>query len=131
MGWVKCMKKNGYTGVELLIVIIVLGVVTFGILATTSSSFKDNTEDLYSETKYLIENQAELYGESDGVIAELQEKGNKVISVNDLVVSGYYVADDKSGNVIDPRNNKSTLNNLKIKLSYVDGVVTASIIEEA
>ena len=125
------MKKNGYTGVELLIVIIVLGVVTFGILATTSSSFKDNTEDLYEETKYLIENQAELYGESAGVITELQEKGNKVISVNDLVLSGYYVADDKSFNVIDPRNNKSTLNNLKVKLSYVDGVVTANVIEEA
>ncbi len=122
------MKRNGYTGLELLIVIIVLGVITFIVLGTTASSFKDNTQDLYKETLYLIENQAELYGDT---LDDLKEEGNKVISVNDLVVAGYYVADDNKGNVKDPRNENARLNNLKIKLTYIDGVVKAEILEEA
>lgn len=122
------MKRNGYTGLELLIVVIILGVITFIVLGTTASSFKDNTQDLYKETLYLIENQAELYGNT---LDDLKTEGNKVISVNDLVVSGYYIADDEKGNVKDPRNENARLNNLKIKLTYVDGVVKAEILEEA
>lgn len=122
------MKRNGYTGLELLIVIIVLGVITFVVLATTSSSFKDNTQDLYKESLYLIENQAELYG---ATLDDLKSEGSKVISVNELVVAGYYVADDSKGNVKDPRNENARLNNLKIKLTYIDGAVKAEILEEA
>ena len=45
--------------------------------------------------------------------------------------NGYYVADDKEGNVTDPRNSKSNLNGLKIKLSYQDdGTIEAEVIEE-
>ena len=124
----KHMEKNGYTTKELLVVIIVLGLFTIGILSSTSYAYKDRSEDYYKETVNLIEKQAVLYGKT---LTSLKEEGNLVITLNDLVENGYYVADDKEGNVTDPRNSKSNLNGLKIKLSYQDdGTIEAEVIEE-
>ena len=100
------MEKNGYTTKELLVVIIVLGLFTIGILSSTSYAYKDRSEDYYKETVNLIEKQAVLYGKT---LTSLKEEGNLVITLNDLVENGYYVADDKEGNVTDPRNSKSNL----------------------
>lgn len=122
------MKKNGYTTKELLIVIIVLGIFTIGILSSTSYAYKDRSTDYFNEKVNLIEKQASLYG---ATLTSLKEEGNLVITLDDLIENGYYVADDKDGNVVDPRNSKSTLNGLKIKLSYQDdGSVSAKVIEE-
>jgi competence protein ComGC len=122
------MKKNGYTTKELLVVIIVLGVFTLGILGTTSNAYKDHSEEYYEQTINIIEKQAELYGES---LTNLKEEGSLVITLSDLVSKGYFVADDSYGNVNDPRNSKNTLNGLKIKLTYEkDGVISAKVIEE-
>lgn len=122
------MKKNGYTTKELLVVIIVLGIFTIGILSSTSYAYKDKSEDYYNEKVSLIEKQASLYG---ATLSSLKEEGNLVITLNDLIENGYYVADDKDGNVVDPRNSKSNLNGLKIKLAYQDnGSIKAEVIEE-
>ena len=121
------MKKNGYTGVELLVVIIVLGVVTLGVLASTSHSFKDYSDEYYEEKVHLIEKQAELYGET---LNNLKAEGNLVITLDDMVKAEYFAADDSNGNVVDPRNHKATLNGLKVKLTYVEGKVKSTVIEE-
>ena len=122
------MKKNGYTTKELLVVIIVLGVFTLGILGTTSNAYKDHSEEYYEQTINIIEKQAEFYGKS---LTNLKEEGSLVITLSDLVSKGYFVADDSDGNVNDPRNSKNTLNGLKIKLTYEkDGVISAKVIEE-
>ena len=55
------MEKNGYTTKELLVVIIVLGLFTIGILSSTSYAYKDRSEDFFSiwecyrENNYLYE----------------------------------------------------------------------------
>ncbi|HIS18234.1 MAG TPA: prepilin-type N-terminal cleavage/methylation domain-containing protein [Candidatus Coprovivens excrementavium] len=122
------MKKNGYTALEMLIVIIVLGVFTIGILSTTSYAFKDKSESYYNETVHLIERQAALYGET---LNNLKTEGNLIITLSDLIEKGYYIADDDAGNVIDPRNSNATLNGLKIKLTYEeDSTITAVVIED-
>ena len=120
------MERNGFTK-ELLIVIVVLGVFTITMLSTTSYAYKDNSEDYYEQVVNVIERQAELYGNT---LDTLKSDGNFVITVEDLITNGYYVADDEEGNVIDPRNSKHSLNGLKIKLSYANGKVKASVIEE-
>lgn len=122
------MKKNGYTALEMLVVIIVLGVFTIGILSVTSYAYKDRSVGYYEEIEHLIERQAKLYGKT---LNNLKEEGNLVITLNDLVNEGYYVADDENGNVVDPRNSKSTLNGLKIKLTYEsNGNISAKVIED-
>ena len=122
------MKKNGYTVAEMLIVIIVLGIFTLGIIGATSYAYKDRTDDYYEEKVLLIEKQAELYGKT---LNNLKEEGNLVVTVKDLVDNGYYVADNSDGDVVDPRNSKATLNGLKIKLTYnEDDTIKAEVIEE-
>ena len=96
------MKRNGYTALEMLVV--------------------------YNEIVHLIERQAAIYGKT---LNNLEEEGNLIITLNDLIEKGYYVADDSEGNVIDPRNSNATLNGLKIKMAYLEnGNVTAEVIEE-
>lgn len=122
------MKKNGYTALEMLVVIVVLGVFTIAMLSVTSYAYKDRSTGYYEETVHLIEKQAELYGDT---LKSLKYEGNLVITLDDLVGAGYYVADDTEGNVVDPRNSKATLNGLKIKLTYDSkGKIEASVIEE-
>lgn len=122
------MKKNGYTALEMLVVIVVLGVFTIGILSATSYAYQDRSGVYYKEIEHLIEKQAVIYAET---LNNLKDEGNLVITLNDLVSSGYYVADDSDGNVIDPRNSKATLNGLKIKLTYeAEGKIVAKVIED-
>ena len=122
------MKKNGYTVKEMLVVIIVLGVFTLGIIGFTSNAYKDQTKDYYEEKVLLIEKEAAIYG---ATLNNLKEEGNLIITVKDLVDNGYYVADNSKGDVIDPRNSKATLNGTKIKLTYnEDGTIKAKVIEE-
>ena len=120
------MERSLFTK-ELLIVIIVLGVFTVTMLSTTSYAYKDNSEDYYEQVVNVIEKQAVLYGNTLDV---LKKEGNFVITVEDLVSNGYYVADDSEGRVVDPRNSKHDLNGLKIKLTYENGKVKAEAIEE-
>ena len=125
---VMVMKKNGYTITEMLVVIIVLGIFTIGLIGFTSYAYKDKSSDYYEEKVLLIEKQAAIYG---ATLNNLKEEGNLIITVKDLVDNGYYVADKENGDVIDPRNSKATLNGLKIKLTYnEDGTIKADVIEE-
>lgn len=121
------MKKNGYTIPELLIVIGVLGLVVIITLATTSYAFKDHSKEYYETKMNGIERMAVLYGENSET---LKEEKNMVITVNDLVKEGY-LHGDSDGKIADPRNSKSSLNGVKIKISINDqGKVEATVIEE-
>lgn len=121
------MKKNGYTTIELLSIIGVLGIFTIIILASTSYAYKDRSSIYFNQIVEVAERQAELYGNT---LSNLKEEGSLVITLGDLVEKGYYVADDTEGNVNDPRNSKDTLNGLKIKLVYKeDGTIIAKVIE--
>lgn len=122
------MKKNGYSIPELLILVVILGVITLGVVTATSNAFKDNTEDLYNDKIKLITHQAELYGKT---LSNLETEGSLIITLDDLINNGYYVTDDDSKIVTDPRNSKASLNGLKIKLVYNSSDdIKASIIEE-
>ena len=120
------MENNRFTK-EFLVVVLVLGLFTIIMLSTTSYAYKDSSDDYYEQVVNVIEKQAILYGET---IDSLKNDGNFVITVEDLVSNGYYVADDSDGNVVDPRNSKNNLNGLKIKLTYSNGKIKADVIEE-
>ena len=49
------MNNKGYTGKELLIVIMVMGVLTIGIIGFTSNAYKDKTGDYYNELVHSME----------------------------------------------------------------------------
>ena len=120
------MNNRGYTGKELLIVIMVMGVLTMGIIGLTSNAYKDKTDDYYDELVHSMEKQAALYGNT---LDSLKEEGHLMITLDDVIDGGYFVA-DSDGNVVDPRNKNSNLNSTKIKLTYKNDKVTAEVIEE-
>lgn len=120
------MNNKGYTGKELLIVIMIMGVLTIGIIGFTSNAYKDKTGDYYNELVHSMEKQAALYGNT---LDSLKEEGNLMITLDDVIKAGYFVADSE-GNVVDPRNDKSNLNSTRIKLTYKDDKVTAEVIDE-
>lgn len=122
------MKKNGYAIPELLILIVALGLVVIGVVTMTSNAFKDNSEELYNDKVYLIEHQAVEYGKT---LNNLAQEGSLIITLDDLINNGYYITDDDSNNVVDPRNSKASLNGLKIKLVYNgENDIKATVLKE-
>ena len=109
------VNKRGYTVIELIIVMILFGVVTAITISATSYAFKDNSEEFYKARVNNIESNAKRYGMT---LEEVKTEGSKIIIVNDLVEAGYLSADNDKGDIIDPRNSKATLNNVKIKITY-------------
>ena len=108
-------KKNGYTAVDLLIVIVVFGVLTFITISKVSYALSDDKSELYKmETQY-IEMQAINYGNTK--LDELKEK-EMTVTVNHLINENFLEADDESGNIYNPMDKSETLNDKKIKLTY-------------
>ena len=108
-------KKNGYTAIDLLVVIVVFGVITFFTISKVSYALSDDKLELYNlEVKY-IETQAQAYGNTKK--EEIKGKGTTV-TINHLINENFLEADDKSGNIYDPRDKTETLNNKKVKLTY-------------
>lgn len=105
------MKKNGYTLVELLVVIITLGLIVFLVINKTSYAFKnENTTNTDSDI-HLILRQAREYGSK---LENLKEEESVVITVKDLIESGYVVGEDNTYITSEGDN----LTDLKIKISY-------------
>ena len=107
-------KKNGYTAIDLLIVIIVFGAITVFTISRVSYALSDDKSEVYNLEVKLIKTQAKAYGE-----AKKEEiNGSETITVKTLVTENYLQADDEDGNIIDPRNDRKTLNDKKIKITY-------------
>lgn len=109
------MKKNGYTVIDMLIVVVVLAVSAVIILPKMSMAFKSDKNELYNSTMNLYLNQATLYGNKNK--DEIKKSESEVVTINDLIDAGYIGAyADK--NLIDIRDNKTVMNDIKIKLIY-------------
>lgn len=111
------MNNKGYTVIELIIVMIVFGIITAITIGATSSSFKEDTEEYYNVKVNNIESNAKRYGMT---IEEVKTEGSKIITVKDLVDAGFLSPDNEKGDILDPRNTKTTMNNTKVKITYSD-----------
>lgn len=117
------MKKNGYTVLELIIVIAVMGIITAIALVKTSYAF-DNKTSVNDEVYYLIEKQAKLYGENN--LDKFSYSNEMFILVKDLE-EAKYVPLDENGNIT---YEEFDMSNLKIKLTKnSENIVTAKIIK--
>ena len=109
------MNNKGYTVTELIIVIVVFGIITAVTIGATSNAFKDDTEEYYKVKVKDIESNAKRYGMT---LEEVKTEGSKVVTVKDLVDAGYLSPDNENGDILDPRNQKATMNNTKVKITY-------------
>lgn len=107
-------KKNGYTIVELVVLIGIMGIATLIILPQLSKAFYDERDEFYQADIRLYLRQAEKYGEANK--EEIKNEEYKVVSIGDLVNAGYIGANN-DGIVVDARD-ASSMNEVKIKLYY-------------
>lgn len=109
------LKKNGYTFIDILIIIVGLGLATLFTVPKISHAFEGDKDELYSETLELYLKQATKYG--DTIKEEIKNSDSYVVSIKDLVDKGY--VGSINGEVTDIRDGSSMLN-LKIHLIYND-----------
>ena len=120
------MKKNGYTVVELLVVIAVFGIGYFIIANNISYAFSvDYEKELYNQTLTAIETNATIYAENNLKLFESEK--DVYLTVGELAEKGL-VLNNSEGKVSDPRDDSKTLNDLKVKLTYEDNKVTAKVL---
>ena len=122
------MNKRGYTKIEILIVIILLGVVAFITINKTSYAFAVDENEAIDEVKYLIEVQAEDYALANTTLFE--ETNTTYISVEDLIEAGYLVGNEE-GLLTNPTDSSKNFNSAKVRLEYnaSENNVTATVVE--
>ncbi len=117
------MRKNGYTIIELVIVLAVFTVGYFSLSWIVSGKLNVNfEEELYEKKISAIEKQASIYAKSDDSLFAKDETA--YLTIGDLASKNVIIANN-DGNVVDPRNNTNNLNDIKIKLTKTDDQVTA------
>ena len=109
------MKKNGYTVVELLVLIGIIALSAVLILPKLSLAFQDKREDIYKTDLRTYLKDAEIYGETKK--EEIKSQDEYIVTIKELADAGYIVT--INDDVKDPRNQSSMLG-VKIKLSYDD-----------
>ena len=108
------MKKNGYTVIELVVVLAVFSVGYFA--ATWIISGKVNVN---------FEKQASIYAMTDESLFEKDKVA--YLTVGDLVEKNAIISNE-NGKVNDPRNEEKDLNDIKIKLTKDNDKVTAVVL---
>lgn len=111
----KKLNQLGYTKIELLVIVLLLGVVAFITINQTSYAFAIDNSDAVNDVKRMIVIQAEDYALDHLEIFE--ETKTTFISVNDLVDEGYMIANE-DGLVTNPSEPDKSFNDNKIKLEY-------------
>ena len=109
------MKKNGYTLMELIVLIVGLGLIALIGIKNASYAFTDNKDELYHESIVSILECAKQYGNDN--LETLKEEKQLIITVNELIEKNY-IGSDEDGNYIDVRDENETLNNTKIAIEY-------------
>lgn len=117
--------KKGFTLVELLAVIVVLGMImVFAIPAINNSSSGANNK-LFDTKKNNIEFAAILYGQDHST-----ESFPKIVSVKNLVDYNYLTYDEDA-KVKDPRRKCESLNNCVITIQKNGTRVSATLSENS
>lgn len=121
------MKKNGYTVVELVVVLAVFSIGYFAATWIISGKVNVNFEEqLYEEKISAIEKQASIYAMKDEKLFEKEKVA--YLTVGDLAEKNAIIS-SANGKVIDPRNNENDLNNVKIKLTKESDKITALVLD--
>ncbi len=93
--------KNGFTLVELLAILVILGIITIVAVPSVITTNQKANENDYNEFKKTVENAAEVYIET-----HLEQKPTKdgmtTVSINNLIEVGLL-----NGNLINPKTNKT------------------------
>ena len=102
--------KKGFTLIEMLAVILVLGVVSLIIIPRVNNIIKNQKRNLYEKQVERIEEVAENWGAKHTDL--LPDYGSIYIGLNELVTSGELKASD----LINPKTEEEMVGCIEIKL---------------
>lgn len=109
------LNELGYTKVEILVIVLLLGIVAFITINQTSYAFAIDSSKSINEVRKLIEMQAEDYAKNN--LDLFSETSTAYITVNDLVDSKYLIGNNE-GLITNPADNSKNFNDNKVKLEY-------------
>jgi len=125
------MNNKGFTLIELIVTIVILGVVmsigTYSIISIVNSSKEENYESLIKNIKSAVETYAIecKYAKTTSVTCSSQ------LTLGDLVKYGYLSGNGKNSDseytLVNPKDNKS-IASCTIKYTYNNGKVTVSAV---
>ena len=121
------MKNNrGAVSVSLIIVLAVFTVGYFMLANRFSYDFDVNyEEDLYDLKIASIEKNAAIYAEEHEEL--FAESSDVYMTVEELALANVIISNTE-GVVDDPRNNEDNLNDLRVKITNKDDVITAEVL---
>lgn len=120
------MNKKGYSAVELIVVLAVFSVIYFVGANIISKDVNVNyEEEMYALKIDSIETQAVLYAKLNSDI--FAEESQVYLTVADLVNANVVISNE-DGEVIDPRDNESSLNDVRVKVTQDGDEVTAEVL---
>ena len=120
------MKNKGYTVVELVIVLAVFSLYYFIGVGEIAKDINVNYEDtMYEQKIAAIEEQASIYAKSKDEL--FKDSDTIYLTVKELADAAAIIS-NKDGEVLDPRDGKSNLNEIKVKITNIDSKVTAKVL---
>ncbi len=127
------MKKNGFTIVEILAVIVVLAAVMALVIPNLTESSSKAKNKLYDTKISMIEKAAILYAQDNYNLLVGNDTNITIIRTinsDDLITTGYYVADketDTDNKIIDPRTNQELNVDIEITINTINKKITAKV----
>ena len=125
--WRRKMKNNrGAVSVGLIALLAVFTVGYFVLANMFSYNFDVNfEEDLYDLKIAAIEKNAVIYAEGHEEL--FAESSDVYMTVEELALANVIISNSE-GVVEDPRNSEDTLNDLRVKITNKDDVITAEVL---
>lgn len=94
--------KKGFTLIELIGIIVLLGVITTVVYPMVTKTIKKSREKAYSETVQRIEQAAKMYGVAhDDILPEVGENQSTTVTLQSLIREGYLTKTD-NGKIYNP-----------------------------
>lgn len=119
------MKHNGYTLIELLAVIVILGLLTAIIIPTIDAILDSNKEKAYNIQVDLILSKLEEWGAANAFKLPTEEGGTQVKTVGELKSEGFLEKDLRN-----PKNDACISNDLELMITRKNNKYVYSIVGE-
>lgn len=118
--------KRGFTLIEIMAVIIILGIIGLIAVVAVDKTIKDNNEKVYQMQISNIEDAARIWGTKH--LSYLPDNANEAVSIP-LVVLKIEALVDKD--ITNPKTNELFYNDMYIDITYKDGVYNYDVVEDS
>lgn len=119
--------KKGFTLVELIAVVAILGLIAIIVYPSIGTVIRTSRESAYEDQKQIIIKAAKTWGTKTENVNNLTTDGTEYkLTVETLLDEGYITDDD----IKDPRNSKKTLKKDYVSIKYESNQFTYTYEEE-